>query len=59
MRHLKIAIAGLGTIGLQVAKAIDNQTISGRVLSGVSANDQNKALEKVKNFSSVPGWFRS
>ncbi len=54
MRHLKIAIAGLGTIGLQVAKAIDNQTISGLVLSGVSANDQNKALEKVKNFSSVP-----
>jgi len=43
---LRIAIAGLGAIGLKVAEALD-QGIPGCVLAAVSANDRKKAAERL------------
>jgi aspartate dehydrogenase len=43
---LRIAIAGLGAIGLKLAEALD-QGIPGCVLSAVSANDRGKAADRL------------
>jgi aspartate dehydrogenase len=47
---LKIAIAGLGAIGLKVAEALD-KGILGCVLVAVSANDRAKAVERLAHLS--------
>src|SRR5580765_3624109 len=47
---LRIAIAGLGAIGLKVAEALD-RGIPGCVLAAVSANDRSKALERLSHLS--------
>jgi len=47
---LRIAIAGLGAIGLKVAEALD-QGIPGCVLAAVSANDRKKAAERLSHLS--------
>lgn len=52
--HLKLAIAGLGTIGLTVARIVSQGSIEGMELSAVSARDQNKAREKLADFSTQP-----
>src|ERR1700710_998859 len=43
---LRIAIAGLGAIGLKVAEALDHG-IPGCVLAAVSANDRGKAAKRL------------
>ena len=45
---LRIAIAGLGAIGLKVAEALD-QGIPGCALAAVSANDRKKAAEQLSH----------
>jgi aspartate dehydrogenase len=45
---LRVAVAGLGAIGLKVAEALD-RGIPGCVLSAVSANDLGKATEHVSH----------
>lgn len=50
----KLAIAGLGAIGMKVARAVDGGAIPGITLSAVSANDKARAAEKVADFKSPP-----
>lgn len=45
---LRVAIAGLGAIGLKVAEALD-RGIPGCVLAAVSANDRGKAAERLSH----------
>src|SRR6267142_4885971 len=45
---LRVAVAGLGAIGLKVAEALD-RGIPGCVLAAVSANDRSKALERLSH----------
>lgn len=45
---LRVAVAGLGAIGLKVAEALD-QGIPGCVLAAVSANDRAKAVERLSH----------
>src|SRR5712671_4668786 len=47
---LRVAVAGLGAIGLKVAEALDNG-IPGCVLAAVSANDKSKAAERLSRFN--------
>jgi aspartate dehydrogenase len=50
---LRIAIAGLGAIGLKVAKALD-LGIPGCVLTAVSANDRGKAVARLAHLAHPP-----
>jgi aspartate dehydrogenase len=47
---LRVAVAGLGAIGLKVAQALD-KGIPGCVLTAVSANDRSKAAERLSRFN--------
>ena len=47
---LRVAVAGLGAIGLKVAEALD-KGIPGCVLAAVSANDKSKAAERLSRFN--------
>lgn len=51
---MRVAIAGLGTIGLSVAKALDQGRIPGLVLSAVSASTPARATEAVSGFAHPP-----
>jgi aspartate dehydrogenase len=50
---LRIAIAGLGAIGLKVAEALD-RGIPGCTLTAVSANDRGKAAERLAHLDRPP-----
>jgi len=54
MPQLKVAIAGLGAIGLRVARAIDRGDIPGLTLVAVSARDTAKAARNLEGFSVKP-----
>jgi aspartate dehydrogenase len=54
---IKLGIAGLGTIGLTVARLVDQGSVEGMELSVVSARDQNKAREKLAGFSHQPDFL--
>ena len=45
---LRVAVAGLGAIGLKLAEALD-RGIPGCVLAAVSANDRSKAAERLSH----------
>jgi aspartate dehydrogenase len=47
---LRVAVAGLGAIGLKVAEALD-RGIPGCVLAAVSANDRRKAAERLAHLA--------
>ncbi len=47
MTPRRVAIAGLGAIGLKVARSLDAGEIPGLVLSAVSARDEGKARDKL------------
>jgi aspartate dehydrogenase len=47
---LKVAVAGLGAIGLKVAEALD-RGIPGCVLAAVSANDRSNAAERLSHLN--------
>jgi len=51
---LRLAIGGLGAIGLEVASRVDAGAVDGIVLSAVCARDRDKAAGKLKDFSTVP-----
>ncbi len=51
---LKLAIAGLGAIGMKVARAVDAGDVPGVSLVAVSANDLGRARERVSEFSIPP-----
>jgi len=49
----KIAIGSLGTIGYQVAKKLD-EGIDGLTLSAVTANNKDRARERIAGFKTPP-----
>ena len=51
---LKLAIAGLGAIGLSVARRVDAGDVGGIVLSAVAARDHGKARRAMAEFRSPP-----
>ena len=53
-KDIRLAIAGLGAIGLRVAKAVDSGKVAGVTLTAVSANDREAASERVAGFSNPP-----
>jgi len=54
MPDYRVAIAGLGTIGLKVARAIDGGDLPGLSLTAVSAKDHIKAAANLRDFRSMP-----
>jgi aspartate dehydrogenase len=50
----KLGIAGLGAIGLKVARMIDSGTVPGVELAAVSANDKRRAAGKIADFAQPP-----
>lgn len=54
MTLTRLAIAGLGTIGLAVARRIDDGEIPGIVLTAVSAQDREAAAKRLSDFNSPP-----
>jgi aspartate dehydrogenase len=50
----RLAIAGLGAIGMRVARAADEGRIAGMTLAAVSANDRERATKRVSDFRSPP-----
>ncbi len=53
-KPLALAIAGLGAIGLKVARSVDAGGIEGMALAAVSARDQVKAKKRLAEFTSPP-----
>jgi aspartate dehydrogenase len=54
---LKVGVAGLGAIGMPVARWLDqglNSDIDGLTLSGVSAGDKTRATTRVADFTNPP-----
>ena len=54
MKPIRLAIAGLGAIGLKVARKVDAGEIDGIVLSSVSARDVAKAESNLAGFRQRP-----
>ena len=54
MPDLKLAIAGLGAIGLKVARTVDAGGIPGMTLAAVAARDADKARRNMAGFRSLP-----
>ena len=52
-KNKTVAIAGLGAIGMRVAKALDSG-VEGLVLTAVSARDLKNAEQRVSEFSRPP-----
>lgn len=53
-KTLRLAIAGLGAIGMTVARHADEGAIEGMTLTAISARDQEKAKERIANFAQPP-----
>lgn len=51
---LRLAIAGLGAIGLTVARRVDEGGVEGMVLTAVSVRDRKKAQERFTAFKTTP-----
>ena len=54
MANLKLAIAGLGAIGLAVARRVDKGDLPGFTLTAVAARDADKARHNLADFRSPP-----
>ena len=50
----RLAIAGLGAIGMSVARRVDAGGIEGVTLAAVSVRDQKKAQERLSHFANPP-----
>ena len=53
-KDIRLAIAGLGAIGMRVAKAADQSQLAGIRLVAVSARDKERAAERVAGFETPP-----
>ena len=51
---LKVAIAGLGAIGMRVARALDGGETPGMVVTAVAASDRERAAARVADFANPP-----
>jgi aspartate dehydrogenase len=54
MPDLKLAIAGLGAIGLKVARTVDDGGIPGMTLAAVATRDADKARRNMAGFRNIP-----
>lgn len=54
MTDLKVGIAGLGAIGMKVARALDGGTFERLSLAAVSARDIDRATQRVSDFRRPP-----
>ena len=52
--ELKVAIGGLGAIGMKVARTLDEGGIPGCRLVAVSAGDKDRARQRIADFNSPP-----
>lgn len=53
-RPLTLAVAGLGAIGMKVARAVDRGEVAGVRLVAVSAHDRERAAQRCADFSEPP-----
>lgn len=53
-RPLRLAIAGLGAIGLEIARRVDAGQVEGMTLSAVAARDHAKAERRMSDFARAP-----
>ena len=53
-QNLRVAIAGLGAIGMRVARAVDQGQIDGFDLTAVSAKHKDAAAQKLADFNAPP-----
>lgn len=53
-RLLNVAVAGLGAIGMRVAQAVDGGQVAGMRLVAVSADNRERAAERVAGFGTPP-----
>jgi aspartate dehydrogenase len=53
-KHLRLAVAGLGTIGLEVARRVDKGCIEGIVLTAAASGNEVKARERLADFRNPP-----
>ena len=53
-KELRLAIAGLGAIGLAVARRVDAGEVPGLALAAVAARDRDKARRSIAGFRSQP-----
>lgn len=53
-KALRVGVAGLGTIGLKVAKVLDSGSIPNMTLVGVCSRSEEKARQSVADFQSPP-----
>ena len=53
-RPLRLAIAGLGAIGLEIARRVDAGHVDGMVLTAIAARDHGKARERLSDFARPP-----
>jgi aspartate dehydrogenase len=53
-RPVRVAVAGLGAVGLEVARRIDAGGVEGMVLSAVGARDHDKAKRRMNGFACPP-----
>ncbi|MFV0297867.1 MAG: aspartate dehydrogenase [Hyphomicrobiaceae bacterium] len=51
---LKLAIGGMGAIGMAVARRVDAGDVPGLELAAISARDQDKARQRLANFRTPP-----
>jgi len=51
---LRLAVAGLGAIGMRVAQAVDAGNVDGMQLVAVSANDKERAAQRISDFNEPP-----
>jgi aspartate dehydrogenase len=51
---LKVAVAGLGAIGMRAARAVDSGEVAGMTLVAVSARDRERATARVSDFRTPP-----
>lgn len=54
VKDYRLAIAGLGAIGMRVAQAVDRGDVPGMRLVAVSANNKAVASERMKDFANPP-----
>lgn len=54
MRPLTLGVAGLGAIGMKVARAVDGGEVAGMRLVAVSAHDRDRAVRRCADFATPP-----
>ncbi|HSM19591.1 MAG TPA: aspartate dehydrogenase, partial [Hyphomicrobiales bacterium] len=54
LRPIRLAVAGLGAIGFEIARRVDAGGVEGMALSAVAARDRDKAARRLENLAHPP-----